>query len=215
MSEANKPAPLTKGSFKTFDTNPFMTGAAVKTKKKNLTVARGTALVDAESGEQQMTTTIAQIKHVDEEQFVKIFSSQIKMYFDLTQPGFKVFMLLMGEVQKAIGVDKVYMTHTAAEKAAKAMGNTLSRSVFDRGVIDLCANQVIALSDEKGWYFINPAILFNGDRARFVTEFRKKRAGEQADLFTDLATLPAPTSPRVKAATPSFEGLDAFEENEE
>lgn len=27
----------------------------------------------------------------------------------------------------------------------------------------------------KNWYFINPAIVFNGDRARFVSEIIKKK----------------------------------------
>lgn len=28
---------------------------------------------------------------------------------------------------------------------------------------------------KKNWYFINPAIVFNGDRARFVSEIVKKK----------------------------------------
>lgn len=166
-------AKLGRRGFPVYDHNPFMTGVAVKTKKRNLTVARGTKLTDATTGEEELTTTIAQVKHVDEEGFVKVFSAQIRLYFDLSSAGFKVFLLMLQAVQKTIGADRVYMTFTSATKAAEAMSQPLSRPVYDRGVRDLCEKKVIALTEEQGWFFINPAVLFNGDRARFVTEYRK------------------------------------------
>jgi hypothetical protein len=190
--------------FPVYDRNPFMAGVVVKTKKKNLTVARGTKLTDVETEEEEMTTTIAQIKHVDEEGFVKLFSANVKVYFDLTQPGLKVFLLMLQAVQKAIGADKIYMTHLTATRAAEDMGKPLSRAVYDRGVRDLCEKKVIAVSDEAGWFFINPAILFNGDRARFVTEFRKVAKAED-DAQPSLPGFEArPSGP------PTFEGIDAF-----
>jgi hypothetical protein len=169
--------------FPVYDRNPFMAGVMVKTKKKNLTVARGTKLTDIETNEEEMTTTIAQIKHVDEEGFVKLFSGQVKLYFELSQPGLKVFLLMLQAVQKSIGADRIYMTHLTAMRAAENMGKTLSRAVYDRGVRDLCEKKIIAVSEEVGWFFINPAVLFNGDRARFVTEYRRTSQADQGELF--------------------------------
>jgi hypothetical protein len=164
---------VNRRGFPIYSENPFMTGISLKTKKRKLTVARGTSLTDVDTGEQELTTTIAQIKEVDEEQYIKVYSGKIKFYFDLSSAGFKVFMLLLQSVQQTVGLDRVYMTHQRASKSMEAMGGTLSRAVYDRGVNDLCAKKVIAACDESGWFFINPAIIFNGDRARFVEEYRK------------------------------------------
>lgn len=194
-----KPPALKKSDFETFETNPFMSTVAVRTKRRSLTVSRGTKLTDVDTGREELTTTIAHIKSVDEESFVKVFSSQIKLYFDLPAPGFKVFMLLLKEVQEKIGIDRVSLTYVRAQKLAKSMGNTLSRSVFDRGILDLCDRKIIALTDELGFYFINPAVLFNGDRARFVMEFRKKKVGDDSQMQLEgldggTSALPSPTS---------------------
>ncbi|UNE80230.1 hypothetical protein IMY97_22775 [Pectobacterium versatile] len=51
----------------------------------------------------------------------------------------------------------------------------LSESIFYRGVKELIEKRIIAKTNEKNWYFINPAIVFNGDRARFVSEIIKKK----------------------------------------
>jgi hypothetical protein len=158
--------------------NPFLEGIVVSTKDKRLTVARGTHLTDKATGEESMVTNIAQVKRVDDASFVKIFSGQIKLYFDLSAPGFKVFGLVLTAMQQSIGADRIFMTYEAAQKAALEMGQSLSRSTFDRGVLNLCEKKIIALTELSGWFFINPAIIFSGDRARFITEYRKVSAEE-------------------------------------
>lgn len=51
----------------------------------------------------------------------------------------------------------------------------LSESIFYRGIKELIEKRIIAKTNEKNWYFINPAIVFKGDRARFVSEIIKKK----------------------------------------
>ena len=51
----------------------------------------------------------------------------------------------------------------------------LSESIVYRGIKELIEKRIIAKTNEKNWYFINPAIVFNGDRARFVSEIIKKK----------------------------------------
>lgn len=51
----------------------------------------------------------------------------------------------------------------------------MSESIFYRGIKELIEKRIIAKTNEKNWYFINPAIVFNGDRARFVSEIIKKK----------------------------------------
>jgi hypothetical protein len=178
MSAIPHPERKSRRGFALHADNPFMREVCLDTRDRRLTVARGTSFIDRDTGVEKLTTTFSQIKTIDTEGFVKVFSDHIKGYFNLTQPGFKLFLLLLRSVQKAMEADRVYLTYPAAKKAAQAFNNKLSRATFDRGINDLCEKQIIALCDEPGWVFINPAIVFNGDRVRFIEEYRKQQTAE-------------------------------------
>jgi hypothetical protein len=154
-------------------TNPFLQSTQIHTRKRSLTVAKGTSILDAETGEEQGTTTIAQVQEVDKEKFVKLFAGSIKTYFDLNAPGAKVFSILLSAVQDAPNTDRIYINARVAQKAAEMMGKTLSDRVFHRGMSELMEKQIIAHTQDAGWIFINPAIIFNGNRARFLLDLRR------------------------------------------
>ncbi|MDK6378071.1 hypothetical protein [Lactobacillus crispatus] len=161
--------------------NPFVFNMEIDTKKKKLTVDRGSEL---ETEEGVFTTTISQIQEVDKEEFLKLFTGQIKFYFDLTQTGFKLFFLIMGIYQKQIGGDEIYLNFETAKEEAEKYDYTISKAVYYRGLKVLLEKKMIAKSVKKYIFYINPAIVFNGDRARFVKEIRIKEEEKQreADL---------------------------------
>lgn len=64
----------------------------------------------------------------------------------------------------------------------------LSESIFYRGIKELIEKRIIAKTNEKNWYFINPAIVFNGDRARFVSEIIKKKETMEEQTENDFGT---------------------------
>ena len=109
---------------------------------------------------------------------------QIKFYFDLTQTGFKLFFLIMGIYQKQIGGDEIYLNFETAKEEAEKYDYTISKAVYYRGLKELLEKKMIAKSVKKYIFYINPAIVFNGDRARFVKEIRIKEEEKQreADL---------------------------------
>ncbi|RVR13724.1 hypothetical protein EOL36_27630, partial [Escherichia coli] len=84
--------------------NPFVFEKELKieTKTRNLTVGRNTELVrkdDSEESESYFTNIIQQ-KEVDKEEFIKLFTSQIKVYFDLTKTAYKIFLIVLSLYQK-------------------------------------------------------------------------------------------------------------------
>lgn len=162
---------------KVFDKNPFLTFTITANKKK-MTVSKGSIITGTtEAGENvEVETTIAQAKLVDEESFIKIFSGQVSAIFDLSSSGIKLFTLLLVEAQKGIGGDMVFLTPAIVSKLAKASGKSISASTYHRGINDLIDAKIIASAAlAAGWFYINPAIIFNGDRARFVTEYHKPK----------------------------------------
>ena len=158
--------------------NPFVFNMSIDTKKKKLTVDRGS---EVETEEGVFTTTISQIQEVDREEFLKIFTGQIKFYFDLTQTGFKLFFIIMGLYQKQIGGDEIYLNFETAKEEAEKCESAISKAVYYRGLKELLEKKMIAKSVKKYIFYINPAIIFNGDRARFVKEIKIKEEEKQQE----------------------------------
>ncbi|TDQ24703.1 hypothetical protein EDF75_1813 [Raoultella sp. BIGb0149] len=158
--------------------NPFCyeTELKIETRKRNLTVSRGTELIEKENAGKSYFANIVHTQEVDKEEFIKLYTSQIKAYFDLTKTAYKVFFIFLRIYQDAIGKDHFYLSCKKAMSLAEKIDHfVLSESIFYRGVKELIEKRIIAKTNEKNWYFINPAIVFNGDRARFVSEIIKTK----------------------------------------
>jgi len=164
-----------------YEVNPFIDRLVVRTRGRRVTVARGSTLVDMKTGEIEGVTEIAQVVEVDEGQFVKLFTHDLAVWFDLNRSALRVFGALLTTVQaQSIGRDLVFFDHTS--DSAKKFG--MSKQTFYRGVDELIEKGFIARHRSAGWYFINPSMFFNGNRARFVREYRAKSV-EQFALFSD------------------------------
>ncbi|WP_420065991.1 hypothetical protein [Pectobacterium colocasium] len=158
--------------------NPFCfdTELKIETRKKNLTVSRGTELIEKKDTSKSYFANIVHTQEVDKEEFIKLYTSQIKAYFDLTKTAYKVFFIFLRIYQDAIGKDHFYLSCKKAMSLAEKIDHfILSESIFYRGIKELIEKRIIAKTNEKNWYFINSAIVFNGDRARFVSEIIKKK----------------------------------------
>ncbi len=158
--------------------NPFCfeTEIKIETRKRNLTVSRGTELIERKDTSKTYFANIVHTQEVDKEEFIKLYTSQIKAYFDLTKTAYKVFFIFLRIYQDAIGKDHFYLSCKKAMSLAEKIDHfILSESIFYRGIKELIEKRIIAKTNEKNWYFINPTIVFNGDRARFVSEIIKKK----------------------------------------
>jgi hypothetical protein len=155
-------------SAQRYEVNPFIDQLVVKTRGRKVTVARGSTLVNRQ-GEVEGVTEIAQIVEVDEGQFVKLFTKDLAVWFDLNKSAMRVFGALLATIQQtSIGRDLVFFDHTSDQ--TKQFG--MSKQTFYRGVEELIDKGFIARHRSAGWYFTNPAMFFNGNRARFVKEYR-------------------------------------------
>ncbi|MBL1506096.1 hypothetical protein ELC70_28465, partial [Klebsiella pneumoniae] len=68
-----------------------------------------------------------------------------------------------------------------------------------RGIKELIEKRIIAKTNEKNWYFINPAIVFNGDRARFVSEIIKKKEVMEGQTENTVSTRDMDNNAEVKS----------------
>lgn len=173
-------------------TNPFLDDMIVPVKGKQVRLSRlgrdENILVNQSTGEVQ-GTHVTTFKRVDGEQFVKLFTANIGLTFDLSAAGIKAFGVLLWVVQnRALSKDEVDMDSFALEDfletqaASNEQPLRLSLATFKRGINELEKAQIIAKTMRQGRYFINPNFVFNGDRIAFTTVIERKRATEQERL---------------------------------
>lgn len=165
------------------ETNPFLGKLEIKTTKKTIKVNSSMGkdnniVVNQGTGEiVGKYTHVTTYREVDESEFVKLFTSNIAMTFDLTSAGIKVFNVLMYAVQnQAINKDQVFLDEKTLNNFLKqtAFKKALSLKTLYRGINELIKSQIIAKATRYGVYFINPNFVFNGDRIAFTTGIIKK-----------------------------------------
>jgi len=151
IQEVKKPRVRTKtenDKLTEYKMNPFVFDKELKieTKTRNLTVRKGTELVNKDTSDESESyfSNIVQKKEVDKEEFIKLFTSQIKVYFDLTKTAHKIFLIILSLYQKEIGKDYVLLTCKKAQNVAKTLDFELSSPIFYRGIKELVEKKIIA-----------------------------------------------------------------------
>lgn len=164
--------------------NPFVTHDSVVTRRKRVTVSTSRkAVLDLDTGELEHTAEIVAIREVDSEQFVKLFTQNLRMFFDLSPTTMKLVPVLLSQVQRHPNTDRVMLNLNVAQNYFNDAKMSVSKASFHRSVKELLDKQFIAETVLAGLFFINPNLFFNGDRVRFVNEVRRKRAnGEHTQL---------------------------------
>ena len=162
-----------------YESNPFLDSIIIKTGSKKVTVNPSfgkddNVLVNQSTGEVK-GTHITTYKTVDATKFVKLFTQNIALTFDLTSAGIKTFNVLMFAVQAgAINKDLVPLDRFTLADFMKENDVSLSTATFTRGLGELVKAKIIARHTRQGFYYINPNFVFNGDRLAFTTIIEKK-----------------------------------------
>lgn len=174
-----------------YKTNPFLQDMIIPVKGRQVRLSSlgkdENVLINQATGEIR-GTHVTTYKAVDGEQFVKLFTANIGLTFDLSAQGIRAFSVLLWAVQhRALSKDEVDLddlvrqdfieSHASNEKPLR-----LSTATFLRGLAELTKAQIIAKTVRKGRYFINPNFVFNGDRVAFTTVIERKR-GSQKDAL--------------------------------
>ena len=178
-------------SFGRYKENPFLEGMVVPVKGKQVRLSRlgrdDNILVNQNTGEVQ-GTHVTTYKRVDSEQFVKLFTANIGLTFELSSAGIKAFGVLVWSVQNStLSKDEVDLDTLVLEAflqcqvSASKQPLRLSLATFKRGLNELEKAKIIAKTMRQGRYFINPNFVFNGDRIAFTTVIERKNTIEKQE----------------------------------
>ena len=121
-------------------------------------------------------TAFIKYQVVDEAQFIKLFTQNIKLAFELTQAGQKALYIVFWAIQNSRNKDTILLDQYSLEEFLTQYPELkVSLPTFWRGISELVKSQILAMAKRKGYYFINPHFAFNGDRVAFATVLERKK----------------------------------------
>jgi hypothetical protein len=180
-----------KLSAERYTANPFLENMTVPVKGKSVKLSKigrdDNVLVNQATGEIQ-GTHVTTYRKVDAQQFVKLFTANIALTFELGSAGIKSFNVLLWAVQNTcLSKDQVDLDKFTVDQFIEFYKGgeppvRLSMATMKRGLRELEKAKIIARTMRAGRYFINPNFVFNGDRVAFTTLIERKQSGQQKEL---------------------------------
>ena len=184
-SHMEKFAKLT--DFEKYEENPFMPALikdmAVRNRKQYLQSDNGNrsmVVVHDDSQTPLAQTGFFKVEEVDQSQFVKIFVSNIAEHNDLTTQGRNLMFYLMTLMRPSSDTVRVRI-----DEALKFLGYKAKRSYF-MGVANLLERKIIARTKYDDEFYINPLVMFNGDRIVTAKIYVKKKSEAAKRLANDM-----------------------------
>ena len=155
-----------------YKANPFAKETLKYIKPKNAKVGwvrKKKLLVDESSGEQEdiAYNAIYVKKNVDVQQYNKLYLKGLKTLFGLNKTAQKVLEYIFSKVEK----NRDYIIFSMQE--CKDSCNYSSNQIVYSGLASLIKADMIARTGEHFKYWINPTMMFNGDRLVLMTEYIK------------------------------------------
>lgn len=155
--------------------NPFIEKAVgeIKWKFRNQTIKSkdgdNVNMIVAQDGEVLGNSAFIRAIEVDEDKFAKLYLSNLAAFWDLQKQSLRVFSYILSVLRP--NDDRVYIDLT---ECMKYTGYASKQSVFI-GLADLVSCGIIARSSTFYMYYINPLVIFNGNRVTFAKTFIKKK----------------------------------------
>lgn len=160
---------------KVFKENPFIERAI-----DDIKIIRKTQVVRSKNrdeiqmivnsdGEVEGHTAFMKFVEVDEEQFAKVYLSQFTAFWELPKSAIRVFGFIINVLKPK--KDEFYL------EMGKCLEYTKYKHPKDviSGLSALMECEIIARSDSHFKFFINPLVVFNGDRVSFAKTYIKKK----------------------------------------
>lgn len=169
--------------------NPFVKGSNFVLPMRNRTERLETSgplhVTDSATGESMDVAQISRVRTVDSEKFVKLYVAQLHAFFDLKPGTHRLMMALIDELSQAryMNGDQIYLNYNkVVDYFERNDTKPPAKATFFGAMAEMTEKGFVAPSVDTNLWFINPAIFFNGDRVKFVTELRRKRQSKQEQL---------------------------------
>lgn len=158
------------------DTNKAVLKLEIPTKtKKKIIGSSELGVVNVHTGEVEGGNFLWKNVVVDEEKFSKIYLTEISALYNLSKTGFRALSYILSKLE--VNKDLVYVYYPEMQNYC----NWKIRKTCNQGLKELVSSKIIAPSLQPGFWFINPHIVFNGNRLTLISNYIKKGTDEQQD----------------------------------
>jgi len=171
MKMNKEPVPGKRKNVLAYPENPFWGKTEVKIGSKIVKISGGKHI--SVEGESISHSGIHIVRDIDENEFVKIYTKNIKAIFDLKPTAQRVLQYLIIELQKTPNADAVYLAWVGAEEYFSENHIQSSRASFHRALNELIQKGFLAESTKPNMFWFNPSLFFNGNRLTFIYEYKK------------------------------------------
>lgn len=137
-------------------------------------------MIVSQSGEVQGHTAFLKYVEVDEEKFAKLYLSQLASFWDLSKPAIRVFSYILSILKPRQDSFILRM-----EDCLEFTGYKHRKDV-NSGLAALIESRIIARSNYEFEFFINPLVVFNGNRVTFAKSYVKKRSELNGQMILPL-----------------------------
>lgn len=163
--EFNKENPFLKQSLEVIQENAVKRyKTASKTSQKAILQA-----IDPNTGELLGHTQFIRQIEVDEQQFAKLYLSGFPQFFELKPQAIRVFGYILNQLVP--NRDQfIFILEDCQEYTGYKSANSIRI-----GLTNLLENEIIARGRADNLYYINPMVIFNGDRITFANTYIKKK----------------------------------------
>lgn len=167
------------------EVNPFMTMLDIVIKQKWQVKAAinnvgNVEYTDPETGEVMTASKnkiISRQEYVDNEKFLKIYSSQLKEVFNLSHQAYKVFGYFLNIMQANKDSDLVIFNIDECMDFCEV--NT--HPMVYKGLLELTKKMFICRTNKAWAFYVNPAYAFNGNRLIVYREYVRKDPDTKAE----------------------------------
>lgn len=163
-----------------YERNPFLRNYGADTPKWILGTDEKHLLIDKRTGEPTLErAVIVSRKAHDREPFIKLYAKAIAEVADLSKNALRLFMVLLHQASHNQNEHKLHITYQLAERALAGF----TRSSFQRAMRELMHKHIIGKTPINGLWWINPDILFNGNRLEIrQVHIRRNDDSKQIDI---------------------------------
>jgi predicted transcriptional regulator len=172
-----------------YDSNPFVEKAIedIKIIKKTQLIKSKerseVQMIVSNDGELVGHSTFMRFVEVEEEKFAKIYLSQFQAFWDLKTNSIRVFGYIINHLPPNKDMFILYM-----DQALEYTKYKYAKEI-NAGLVGLIESGIIARAKYENHYYINPLVVFNGNRVTFANTYIKKKTKKvnpsQTNLFLD------------------------------
>ena len=177
--------------------NPLVRDNEITLKKKHLKTGVQTERVNGQ-GEITHIAKLHEVVEKDDREFVKVFAAGVIAAFELKATASKVFMRVLEayELEPMTGgyCDSIYLSWFGGGLCGRDIG--MSEKTFQRGLKELLAKGFLS-PKSPNVFWVNPSLIFKGDRAIFIREYRRKAKVEVGSDAADREHLEAKGQQRL------------------